>query len=75
MAADIHMHEEPSVLETRGGVDYGTIEKKTYFSKDEQREKNLNVLLPQGYDASQSYPVFLYFTAFSAMKTPWSARI
>ena len=61
MAADIHMHEEPSVLETRGGVDYGTIEKKTYFSKDAQREKNLNVLLPPGYDASQSYPVLYVF--------------
>ena len=61
MAADIHMHEEPSSTETRGGVDYGTIEKKTYFSKDAQREKNLNVLLPAGYDKSQSYPVLYVF--------------
>ncbi|WP_295066625.1 alpha/beta hydrolase-fold protein [Ruminococcus sp.] len=61
MAADIHMHEEPSVLETRGGVDYGTIEKKPYFSKDAQREKNLNILLPPGYDSSQKYPVIYVF--------------
>ena len=61
MAADIHMHEEPSATEVKGGVDYGTIEKKTYFSKDAQREKNLNILLPPGYDKNQSYPVMYVF--------------
>ena len=61
MAADIHTHEEPSSTEKRDGVDYGVIEKKTYFSKDAQREKNLNVLLPPGYDKSQSYPVLYVF--------------
>ena len=61
MAADIHTHEEPSSTEERGGVDYGTIEKKTYFSKDAQREKNLNILLPPGYDSSQKYPVMYVF--------------
>ena len=30
MAADIHIHEDPSSTEMRGGVDYGKIEKKTY---------------------------------------------
>jgi len=61
MAADIHMHEEASVTERNGGVDYGTMEKKTYFSKDAQREKSMNVLLPPGYDPSQSYPVLYVF--------------
>lgn len=61
MAADIHMHEEASSTERRDGVDYGVIEKKTYFSKDAQREKNLNILLPPGYDPSQTYPVLYVF--------------
>lgn len=61
MAADIHTHEDPSATEKRDGVDYGTIEKKTYFSKDAQREKNLNILLPPGYDQGQSYPVMYVF--------------
>ena len=61
MAADIHTHEEPSVTEKKDGVDYGTIEKKTYFSKDAQREKNLNILLPPGYDTDQKYPVMYVF--------------
>lgn len=61
MAADIHTHEEPSSTEKKSGVDYGTIEKKTYFSKDAQREKNLNILLPPGYDSSQKYPVMYVF--------------
>lgn len=54
MAADIHIHEDPSSTEMRGGVDYGKMEKKTYFSKDAQREKNLNILLPPGYNENES---------------------
>lgn len=61
MAADIHLHEDSSVTEKKGGVDYGKIEKKTYYSKDAEREKNLNILLPPGYDGSQKYPVMYVF--------------
>ena len=61
MAADIHLHEDTAVTEKRSGVDYGTLEKKTYFSKDAQREKNLNILLPPDYDSSQKYPVLYVF--------------
>ena len=61
MAADIHIHEDPSSTEMRGGVDYGKMEKKTYFSKDAQREKNLNILLPPGYNENESYPVLYVF--------------
>ena len=61
MAADIHIHEEPSSTEMRSGVDYGTIEKKTYFSNDAQRDKNLNILLPPGYDPNEKYPVLYVF--------------
>ncbi|MCR4795833.1 MAG: hypothetical protein K5898_11855 [Ruminococcus sp.] len=61
MAADIKLHEDSSVTEKKGGVDYGTIEKKTYYSKDAEREKNLNILLPPGYDSSRKYPVMYVF--------------
>jgi glucuronoarabinoxylan endo-1,4-beta-xylanase len=61
MAEDIHIHEEPSSTETKAGTDYGKIEKKSYFSKDAQREKNLNILLPPGYDPGQTYPVLYVF--------------
>ncbi|MBP3747008.1 MAG: hypothetical protein J6I47_06050 [Ruminococcus sp.] len=61
MAADIHMHEDSSSTERKAGVDYGTLEKKTYFSKDAQRDKNLNILLPPGYDPNQTYPVLYVF--------------
>ena len=61
MAADIHMHEDSSSTERKAGVDYGTLEKKTYFSKDAQRDKNLNILLPPGYDPNQKYPVLYVF--------------
>ncbi len=61
MAADIHLHEDSSVTEKKSGVDYGTVEKKTYYSKDAQRDKQLNVLLPAGYDPNQKYPVLYVF--------------
>jgi glucuronoarabinoxylan endo-1,4-beta-xylanase len=61
IAKDIQIHEDPSVTVRNGGVDYGTIEKKTYYSKDACRQKNLNILLPPGYDPSQSYPVLYVF--------------
>lgn len=61
MAADIHTHEDSSSTERNAGVDYGTLEKKAYFSNDAQREKNLNILLPPGYDPNQKYPVLYVF--------------
>ncbi len=61
MAADIHLHEDTAVTEKKSGVDYGKIEKKTYYSKDAEREKNLNILLPPGYDNNRKYPVMYVF--------------
>ena len=61
MTADIHLHEDTAVTEKKNGVDYGKIEKKTYYSKDAEREKNLNILLPPGYDNNQKYPVMYVF--------------
>lgn len=61
MAKDIQIHEDPSVTNRNGGVDYGKLEKKSYYSKDAAKQKNLNILLPPGYDPSQSYPVLYVF--------------
>lgn len=41
----------------QAGKDYGTIEKKTYFSTSANREKKVNVMLPAGYNSSEKYPV------------------
>lgn len=49
---------EPSSADTmQGGVDYGTIESKTYFSATANKNKSVNVLLPAGYNANEKYPV------------------
>ena len=49
---------EPSNVTSRNaGVDYGTVEKKTYFSSCANRNKNINVLLPAGYSSDEKYPV------------------
>ncbi|MBQ4465535.1 MAG: hypothetical protein II916_06190 [Oscillospiraceae bacterium] len=37
--------------------DYGTLQRISYFSTIARKEKQANVLLPPGYDASQQYPV------------------
>lgn len=42
---------------TNGSSDYGTLEKITYFSSTAGRNKNANVLLPDGYSTSEKYPV------------------
>lgn len=41
----------------RPGTDYGVMEHKSYFSKDAGMTKNVNILLPPGYDPNESYPV------------------
>ncbi|MCR5601178.1 MAG: hypothetical protein K6G33_10620 [Ruminococcus sp.] len=61
MAKDIKVHEDSAATVRNNGVDYGKIEKKSYYSKDAAKQKNLNILLPPGYDPSQSYPVLYVF--------------
>jgi len=41
----------------RSGVDYGKVDKVTYYSKDGKCNKNMNVILPAGYSSSEKYPV------------------
>lgn len=42
---------------TNGNSNYGTLEKITYFSSTAGRNKTANVLLPDGYNSSEKYPV------------------
>ncbi len=39
------------------GVNYGKLEKVSYYSETCKRERNVNVLLPAGYNPLQKYPV------------------
>ncbi len=38
-------------------VDYGTIEKVSYYSETLEKDRNVNVLLPAGYTKKKKYPV------------------
>jgi len=53
----IQIKEDSSMTSRKAGVDYGTVEKKTYYSKDAGMNKTMNVLLPPGYSTSEKYPV------------------
>ncbi|MBR4628676.1 MAG: carbohydrate binding domain-containing protein [Ruminococcus sp.] len=46
------------------GVQYGTIQKKEYFSKKANKNKPYNILLPAGYDESKEYPVLYVLHGF-----------
>ncbi len=46
------------------GVQYGTIQKKTYFSKKANKNKPYNILLPANYDESKKYPVLYLLHGF-----------
>lgn len=46
------------------GVKYGTIVKKTYFSKKANKNKPYNILLPADYDENKEYPVLYVLHGF-----------
>ncbi|WP_298529514.1 carbohydrate binding domain-containing protein [uncultured Ruminococcus sp.] len=48
----------------KAGVKYGTIQKKTYFSKKANKNKPYNILLPADYDESKQYPVLYVLHGF-----------
>ncbi len=39
------------------GVDYGNLQTYTYYSTTRERQTNVNVLLPAGYNENEKYPV------------------
>ncbi len=53
------------MFEKQSGVDYGTLQKDvTYYSSVAGDNKQVNILLPAGYDESQTYPVTYVFHGF-----------
>lgn len=57
IASDMQISAPASFTQERAWVDYGTMEKKTYYSKDGGITKNVNILLPPGYNTNEKYPV------------------
>ena len=57
-------NEPSSSHQEKAGVKYGTIQKKTYFSKKANKNKPYNILLPANYDPSKKYPVLYVLHGF-----------
>ncbi len=48
----------PAGLDTvKSGVDYGSMQTYSYYSTTRERQTNVNVLLPAGYNEQETYPV------------------
>ena len=55
--AQMVISEPASSKQQQAGVQYGTIQSKSYYSSFCGREKKYNVLLPAGYTTEKKYPV------------------
>lgn len=55
--ANVVEYETNDSKTTKPGVNYGTLEKKSYYSNFCGRNKKYNVLLPANYDKNKKYPV------------------
>lgn len=56
---------DAEMFEKQSGVDYGTLQKDvTYYSTIAGDNKQVNILLPTGYDEKQTYPVTYVFHGF-----------
>ena len=60
----IVMKETNESVSQKAGVTYPQVQKKTYFSKKANKEKNYNILLPANYDESKEYPVLYVLHGF-----------
>ncbi len=61
------------IYKAREGVEYPKFEKHTYYSSTAERDTNVNVLLPVGYDEEKEYPV-LYILHGYWDNEDWMAR-
>lgn len=61
------------IYNAREGVEYPKFEKHTYYSSTAERDTNVNVLLPVGYDEEKEYPV-LYILHGYWDNEEWMAR-
>ncbi|MDE6788551.1 MAG: carbohydrate binding domain-containing protein [Ruminococcus sp.] len=54
---EVSEYETDDSKTEKAGVNYGTLEKKSYYSNFCGRNKKYNVLLPANYDKNKKYPV------------------
>lgn len=45
------------ITEEKAGIEYGNLTKYKYYSTTRERDVNVNVLLPPGYNENEKYPV------------------
>lgn len=58
---------DADMFQKQSGVDYGTLQKDvTYYSTIAGDNKQVNILLPAGYDKNQTYPVTYVFHGFGS---------
>lgn len=62
--AQVVMKETSDSTSRKNGVTYPQIQKKTYFSKKANKNKNYNIMLPANYDESKKYPVLYILHGF-----------
>ena len=62
--ANVVMTETRDSTSQKQGVQYPNVQKKTYFSKKANKNKNYNILLPANYDESKKYPVLYVLHGF-----------
>ncbi len=62
--AQVVEKETNDSTQRKNGVTYPQIQKKTYFSKKANKNKNVNVMLPANYDESKQYPVLYILHGF-----------
>ena len=71
--------EPNSANQTKNGVTYGEIQKKSYYSTTCNRQKDVNILLPPNYDPSSKYPVMYilhgYYENIDRMLTKGNAEM
>jgi len=53
------------VFERQSGVEYGSVQKLTYYSNTAERNTPVNVILPPNYDKDKKYPVLYILHGFT----------
>lgn len=71
--------EPASANQTKSGVTYGQIQKKSYYSTTCNRTKDVNILLPPNYDPNKKYPVMYimhgYYEGIDRMLTKGNSEM
>jgi enterochelin esterase-like enzyme len=62
--AQLSEREKNGSTSRRNGVTYSEVKKYQYHSKKANKNKNVNVMLPPGYDESKQYPVLYVLHGF-----------